>query len=71
MASKRKKRPCSVGSGGNRLGSPLTRGGLQKITRVSPHTFRHTFTVMFLRAGGSQFALMDALGHTNPQMSRK
>lgn len=75
--------PVFSSIGGNTPGSPLTRGGVLKIVRqlgeaagiesarCSPHTLRHTFAVMFLRAGGSQFALMDALGHTNLEMSRK
>ena len=78
-----KDKPVFASMGGNRPGTHLTRGGLQKIigqlgeaagiegARCSPHTLRHTFAVMFLRAGGSQFALMDALGHTNLEMSRR
>lgn len=39
-------------------------------TRCSPHTFRHTFAVSFLRAGGNQFTLMQILGHTHPRMTQ-
>ena len=55
----------------------LTRSGIQQIisrlgdnagittARCSPHTFRHTFAINFLKNGGNQFALMHLLGHTN------
>ena len=64
-------------------GEALTRFGVKqlivrlgkeaKITsaRCSPHTFRHTFAVTFLREGGSQFSLMSLLGHTNIQMTAR
>jgi integrase/recombinase XerD len=64
-------------------GDALTRSGLQQLlerlgaqahvtsTRCSPHTFRHTFAVSFLRAGGNQFTLMNLLGHTNIQMTSR
>ena len=35
----------------------------------SAHTFRHTFAVSFLRAGGQIKALMEILGHTDAQMT--
>ena len=39
--------------------------------RVSPHTFRHTCAVMFLRNGGNQFTLMNMLGHTDTQQTNR
>jgi len=66
-----------VAEGGPTAGEPLTRSGvLQMIRRLgkvagieqarcSPHTFRHTFAIAFLRLGGNQFTLMAILGHTN------
>lgn len=68
----------------SRYGKPLNRLALYRVidklgqdagitdVRVSPHTFRHTFSVQFLRAHpGAIFHLMDLLGHTNPMMTRR
>lgn len=58
-------------------GQPLTRSGMGQIIRrlcraagvtgprCSPHRFRHTFAVEFLRAGGNAFTLKELLGHTS------
>lgn len=68
-------------SAGRGCGEPLTRGGLLQILKrlgdvagiegVHPHQMRHTYAVMFLRAGGQQMALKESLGHTSMEMTSR
>ena len=65
-----------------RHGYPLTKDRLEAIVerygkkagitgiRVSPHTFRHTMAVMFLRNGGDVFSLQRILGHSSLEVVR-
>ena len=65
---------------GTTAGEGLTKDGLGELirrlgkvagvvsTRCSPHTFRHTFAVEFLRDGGNVFTLKELLGHTTLAM---
>lgn len=75
--------PLFFADRGTRAGDPLTRSGLRQMIRrlgraarieacrCSPHTFRHTFAVMFLRAGGNTFTLQQMLGHTSLHMTNR
>ncbi len=65
-----------------RDGRPLTKDRVEAIVehygrkagittvRVSPHTFRHTFAVMFLRNGGDVFSLQRIMGHSTLDVLR-
>lgn len=65
-----------------RNGHPLTKDRLEAIVerygtkagiagvRVSPHTFRHTMAVTFLRNGGDVFSLQRILGHSQLEVLR-
>lgn len=67
----------------NCYGEPISRYSVREIiyrrgvqagvtgVRCSPHTFRHTFAVMYLRNGGDAFSLQKLLGHTDLSMTRK
>ena len=80
------REPCSpvfLSDRGTKAGEPLTRAGLRQLierlgkaanieaVRCSPHTFRHTFAVTFLRNGGNVFSLQQILGHTSLQMTNR
>lgn len=53
-----------------RLREYAAQAGVSRV-RVSPHTFRHTFALWFVRNGGSPFHLQKILGHTSLDMSRR
>jgi len=66
-----------------RDGRPLTKDRIDKIVRAygkkadvvgvrcSPHTFRHSAAVRFLRNGGDVFSLQRMLGHDSLEMTRR
>jgi site-specific recombinase XerD len=49
----------------------LGRAAGVEVVRCSPHTFRHTFAVMFLRNGGNVFTLQQLLGHNRLDMTNR
>lgn len=53
----------------NRISKYGRRAGIAGV-RCSPHTFRHTAAVSFLRNGGDVFSLQKMLGHSTLQMTR-
>jgi integrase/recombinase XerD len=67
----------------NRAAKPMTRGGLQQGirrlgrlagiegVRCSPHTWRHTFSVMFIRNGGDIYKLSKLLRHTSVKVTEE
>jgi integrase/recombinase XerD len=66
-----------------RTGKPICRSKARKIimrygreaeitgVRMSPHTLRHTFAVLYVRNGGDSFSLQEILGHSTLEMTRR
>nr|WP_238482563.1 site-specific integrase [Lederbergia galactosidilytica] len=42
-----------------------------KNVRCSPHTFRHTFAKFYILNGGDAFSLMQIMGHTTMDMTKR
>ena len=65
-----------------RDGRPMTKGRIETVikrhgekariegVRCSPHTFRHTFAITYLRNGGDVFSLQQILGHSGLDIVR-
>jgi len=65
----------------NRYGKPLTASGVAQLlvdigkrakvegVRMSAHTFRHTFAVMYLKNGGDVYSLSRLMGHSEVQIT--
>ncbi len=65
-----------------RTGKPLERHKIRKLVakygakagirgvRVSPHSLRHTFAILYIRGGGDAFSLQLILGHADPSTTK-
>lgn len=51
-----------------RLAQYVKKSGMEWNTRVSPHTFRHTFATQWIVNGGDTESLMKILGHRDQKM---
>jgi integrase/recombinase XerD len=66
-----------------KTGKPMCRSKARKLllrygraagiegVRISPHTLRHTFAVLYIRNGGDSFSLQEMLGHSTLEMTRR
>lgn len=63
--------PISQSNITDRIKEYGVKAGIADQVRVSPHTFRHTFALNFLMAGGDIIALQRILGHSSMEMVRK
>jgi len=66
-----------------KTGKPICRSKARKLilrygrdagiegVRLSPHTLRHTFAVLYVRNGGDSFSLQQILGHSTLEMTRR
>ena len=75
--------PVFISDRGTHAAKPMTRNRLFQLvqrvdvaagikgTRCSPHTFRHSFAMRFLRNGGNTFSLKGMLGHSALYMTNR
>lgn len=75
--------PLFLAEGGTRTGEAMTRSGITQLirklgraagvqgVRCSPHTFRHTFAIEFLRGGGNVYEMQVLMGHESLEILRR
>ena len=63
--------PLKSGGVADMIKDVAKRAGIDKEVRCSPHTFRHTFAINFLRNGAGEFVTQMTLGHSSLDMTRR